>query len=546
MKPQKIFYLIIILYVAFQINYLPQVQAQEINYTPKYNIYINNQELTTYDLINDPNIKITQEYNQEDPNLTLSAPQELNLNYSYRLYNNYTYKLSLYNNQEVIETKTININYIGDNNNIININNLYYKNKTYYILGKINEYLTVLDILQMFRSNLELYNAQLTIIDPQEEELSLTDIVQTNYKIKLYANYIEYGNINEVTDYFNINIVTDINKDGAVDYNDINSLITNEILNNNPIFKISDLITPQTKEPCSNDIITSHIETSNYSYPNNIIEVKYYLDSLNNNYLKAIKGTINYNQEILELITITSNNQTAAIINNKFLNIYKNYNNNSLLLILKFKALKPGVSYITINNIEISTNNTNTTLDNNSKETKIEILPQLSQEVLQPSEKNNNPITYLSNTLKQDLIPDDSPQEEIYEELIPAKSIQFISLSTDNDIKSLTIKEYNINFNKDTLEYFIKVGNDVDNLNIDIILNDNNSYYEITGNENFKNGSNKVDIIITSLAGNTKTYTINVLKEKENIKEEKNNSRTIITIFIAFITINLFYLILKK
>lgn len=546
MKPQRIFYLIIILYVAFQINYLPQVQAQEINYIPKYNIYINNQELTTYDLINAPNIKITQEYNQEDSNLTLSAPQELNLNYSYRLYNNYTYKLSLYNNQEIIETKTININYIGDNNNIININNLYYKNKTYYILGKINEYLTVLDILQMFRSNLELYNAQLTIIDSQEEELSLTDIVQTNYKIKLYANYTEYGNINEVTDYFNINVVTDINKDGAIDYNDINSLITNEILNNNPIFKISDLITPQTKEPCSNDIITSHIETSNYSYPNNIIEVKYYLDGFNNNYLKAIKGIINYNQEILELITITSNNQTAAIINNNFLNIYKNYNNNSLLLILKFKALKPGVSYITINNIEISTNNPNTTLDNNSKETKIEILPQLSQEVLQPPEKNNNPTTYLSNTLKQDLIPDDSPQEEIYEELIPAKSIQLISLSTDNDIKSLTIQEYNINFNKDTLEYFIKVGNDVDNLNIDIILNDNNSYYEITGNENFKNGSNKVDITITSLAGNTKTYTINVLKEKENIKEEKNNSRTIITIFIAFITINLFYLILKK
>ena len=85
---------------------------------------------------------------------------------------------------------------------------------------------------------------------------------------------------------------------------------------------------------------------------------------------------------------------------------------------------------------------------------------------------------------------------EIYEELLPAKEIQHILLSSDNSIKKLKIKGYNIDFKEDVLEYFIEVGSNVSKLDFDIKLSDKDAFYEIVGNEKFKSGTNQVFIVV--------------------------------------------------
>lgn len=60
--------------------------------------------------------------------------------------------------------------------------------------------------------------------------------------------------------------------------------------------------------------------------------------------------------------------------------------------------------------------------------------------------------------------------------------------SSNNYLKTLEAKGYEIKFDRDTLEYELNVNNDVKSLDITAIAEDSRSRVEITGNENFKTG----------------------------------------------------------
>ena len=60
---------------------------------------------------------------------------------------------------------------------------------------------------------------------------------------------------------------------------------------------------------------------------------------------------------------------------------------------------------------------------------------------------------------------------------------------TSSKIKNIKIKGYNLNFDGTSLTYHLKVNENVNKLDIKVTLEDNNSKYEITGNENLKDGS---------------------------------------------------------
>ena len=127
-------------------------------------------------------------------------------------------------------------------------------------------------------------------------------------------------------------------------------------------------------------------------------------------------------------------------------------------------------------------------------------------------------------------------------------TVRTIKLSSDNLIKSLKIKGYSIDFNPNKLEYSIKVKNNVKSLDLEIILNDENASYEVSGNQNFKVGENSVTIKVTAEDGSERTYTLKVTKEKAKEKEEteeKDSSKTIIIILIILVIIGLIYVIFK-
>ena len=106
-------------------------------------------------------------------------------------------------------------------------------------------------------------------------------------------------------------------------------------------------------------------------------------------------------------------------------------------------------------------------------------------------------------------------------------------LSTDNSVKSITIKNYDFKFNKDTKKYNILVDENVNDIEINVVPNDSTATVSIENNTNLKSGLNKATIKVTAENGNINEYTFNVYKigeeeegEKEKTKEDESTSKT--------------------
>jgi len=103
-----------------------------------------------------------------------------------------------------------------------------------------------------------------------------------------------------------------------------------------------------------------------------------------------------------------------------------------------------------------------------------------------------------------------------------------VSIKSDNNyLKSINIDNHEIGFNKDKEFYTINVNDNIDSINIDVETEDSNATYKITGNNNFKDNDNKINIIVTSESGKERIYTIDIkIKESSNniiVEEKKDN-----------------------
>ena len=110
-------------------------------------------------------------------------------------------------------------------------------------------------------------------------------------------------------------------------------------------------------------------------------------------------------------------------------------------------------------------------------------------------------------------------------------------LSTNNYIKSLTIKNHSIDFDKKTYKYTIKTKEK--KLDISVTLDDRKSEYKISGNKNLKNGS-KVLIKVIEEDVSNRTYTLNI---------KKLNNALIITLIIVITIITggaITFILLKR
>lgn len=87
-------------------------------------------------------------------------------------------------------------------------------------------------------------------------------------------------------------------------------------------------------------------------------------------------------------------------------------------------------------------------------------------------------------------------------------------LSNNNYLSELLINNYQIDFNKDVLEYNVKIKNEKQ-LIISYSSEDETAIVNVTGNNNLKNGS-RINIIVTSEDKTTRTYTINVAKDEKS------------------------------
>lgn len=115
--------------------------------------------------------------------------------------------------------------------------------------------------------------------------------------------------------------------------------------------------------------------------------------------------------------------------------------------------------------------------------------------------------------------------------------------SLENYLESLTIKDYEINFNRDTFDYNITIGNE-DSLVISPICETSSATYEIVGNTNLVDGS-KIVIKVSDSEGSTREYTINVKKSSVfDLSFLSNIDFKLIFLFLEFIIIFILIIII--
>lgn len=84
--------------------------------------------------------------------------------------------------------------------------------------------------------------------------------------------------------------------------------------------------------------------------------------------------------------------------------------------------------------------------------------------------------------------------------------------NSDSSLKQLVVENYDIGFSASNTSYYVTLKNDETNLSISALPNANTSKVTISGNENFKEGNNQINITVTSEANTTTKYTITVVK----------------------------------
>lgn len=127
----------------------------------------------------------------------------------------------------------------------------------------------------------------------------------------------------------------------------------------------------------------------------------------------------------------------------------------------------------------------------------------------------NEPQNIISNTK-----PNVNKQPEITNPNVPNENAE---KSNNNYLSSLTIENYEIDFEKNKHNYRITVPNDVNKLNLNIELEDSKASYTIIGADDLEKNDYKVQVEVTAENGEKSTYTINVKRPK--VEEEVANEK---------------------
>ena len=222
--------------------------------------------------------------------------------------------------------------------------------------------------------------------------------------------------------------------------------------------------------------------------------------------------SLNYDETATIWINVTAENNTVA----KYLvtatrKDNRSSNNNLKLLSVNDKS-------ISLNN---NTQSYTLTVANKITSATIKALPQDDKSKVE-IEGNSN-LKVGSNTFKITVTAENNAIKTYSLTIIRKNTSGDVTdLSNNTFLKKLTIKDYDISFDKNTFSYNIEVENTVTKLDITYELEDSKASASITGNSNFKEGNNEVKILVTAENGESSTYVINVTKSGKLYEVENN------------------------
>lgn len=102
-----------------------------------------------------------------------------------------------------------------------------------------------------------------------------------------------------------------------------------------------------------------------------------------------------------------------------------------------------------------------------------------------------------------------------------------ITVSSDNSLKSLSIEDANIEFNKNTLIYNVSVPNEVVEAKINYETTSSKAVASISGTTALEVGENKIEINVTAEDGSIRTYVLNITREKSVLKSENDEEEIV-------------------
>lgn len=117
--------------------------------------------------------------------------------------------------------------------------------------------------------------------------------------------------------------------------------------------------------------------------------------------------------------------------------------------------------------------------------------------------------------------------------LIEEKRIDNQKIENSAFIKTITIKDYKIDFEKNKTNYNITIPQGINELDIDITLEDETSTYKIIGADDLKSNNNEIAIIVTSKNNEIITYTINIKYEKQKEETKKIDIQVLIDKYLT-------------
>ena len=98
--------------------------------------------------------------------------------------------------------------------------------------------------------------------------------------------------------------------------------------------------------------------------------------------------------------------------------------------------------------------------------------------------------------------------------------------SDDNNLSSLNIEGFDIDFDSSITEYSVSVPNDTKKVKIGATANDGNASVSGIGDYDVKEGNNEIKIVVTAENGDTTIYKINVVVKELSPIEVKVNDKT--------------------
>lgn len=412
--------------------------------------------------------------------------------------------------------------------NNIGINaTIYDRNKTQ---ANPNDYITTKMTLKISIFDQE---KEYTIVVKGDIDSGLVEDSDVNLIISKIYNEIEL-------DEYEI-IAADVNNDNNVDMLDA-SMIAAAICEVIWIFPDSD-----------DDEIIAEFETENNNKINinDTFKINLKLSGFIYDYINGIDTILDYDNNLLELTDYSVNEilkDYGKLKENRIVQVGKEIiEEDDIILTLTFKALKDGNTTIKLTDMIGSMDGVKLNIINNAS---IEI--EINKETNENQNNNGQTVNFTEDEEENKPIVYFAKNEVRQEENKEVKNVVYYN----NYLAKLEIDGYDIEFDKNILEYSITVDNDVDSLDITAVAEDQTSTVRIYGNSNFKVGENIVKIIVTASDGSERTYVIKVNKnDKDKVEKissgddnvtNNNLEKTIIIILIILVIAGLLYLIFNK